>query len=234
MASPTRWTWVWVNSGSWWWTGRPGVLWFMGSQRVRHDWATELNCSTFLSFGLQIHCNSGAPYCSSTYGQLPIINPFLSSCKAPAAAKSLQSCPTLCNPIDCNPSGSPVPGILQARTLEWVALSFPMRESEKWKRSRSVVSDSLRPHGPQPARLLGPWDFPGKSTGVGCHFLLFFKAPSWAYLEKCIRLLLCSTSFFLVFFLPLTHMVCFCILHMGFVESSKCLPATVQSSACKG
>ena len=42
MASPTRWTWVWVNSGSWWWTGRRGVLWFMGSQRVGHDW-TELN-----------------------------------------------------------------------------------------------------------------------------------------------------------------------------------------------
>ena len=43
MASLTRWTWVWVNSGSWWWTGRPGVLRFMGSQRVRHDWVTELN-----------------------------------------------------------------------------------------------------------------------------------------------------------------------------------------------
>ena len=43
MASRTRWTWVWVNSGSWWWTGRPGVLPFMGSQRVGHDWATELN-----------------------------------------------------------------------------------------------------------------------------------------------------------------------------------------------
>ena len=42
MASLTRWTWVWVNSGSWWWTGRPGMLWFMGSQRVRHDWVTEL------------------------------------------------------------------------------------------------------------------------------------------------------------------------------------------------
>ena len=42
-ASPTRQTWVWVNSRSWWWTGRPGVLWFMGSQRVGHDWATELN-----------------------------------------------------------------------------------------------------------------------------------------------------------------------------------------------
>ena len=43
MASPTQWTWVWVNSGSWWWTGRPGLLQFMGSQRVRHDWVTELN-----------------------------------------------------------------------------------------------------------------------------------------------------------------------------------------------
>ena len=43
MASQTRWTWVWVNSGRWWWTGRSGVLRFMGSQRVRHDWATELN-----------------------------------------------------------------------------------------------------------------------------------------------------------------------------------------------
>ena len=43
MASPTAWAWVWVNSGSWWWTGRPCVLWFMGSQSVGHDWATELN-----------------------------------------------------------------------------------------------------------------------------------------------------------------------------------------------
>ena len=43
MALPTQWTWVWVNSGIWWWTGRPGMLWFMGSQRVGHDWATELN-----------------------------------------------------------------------------------------------------------------------------------------------------------------------------------------------
>ena len=43
MASLTRWTWVWVNSSSWWWTGRPGMLRFMGMQRVGHDWATELN-----------------------------------------------------------------------------------------------------------------------------------------------------------------------------------------------
>ena len=43
MASPTQWTWVWVNSGSWWWTGRPGMLQSMGSQKVGHDRATELN-----------------------------------------------------------------------------------------------------------------------------------------------------------------------------------------------
>ena len=43
MAPPTQWTWVWVNSGSWWWTGKPGVLRPMGLQRVRRDWGTELN-----------------------------------------------------------------------------------------------------------------------------------------------------------------------------------------------
>ena len=43
MASLTQWTWVWASSGSWWWTGRPGMLRFMGSLRVGHDWAIELN-----------------------------------------------------------------------------------------------------------------------------------------------------------------------------------------------
>ena len=48
MASPTQWAWVWVNSGSWWWTGRSDVLQSMGSQRVRHDWATELNWTVWM------------------------------------------------------------------------------------------------------------------------------------------------------------------------------------------
>ena len=48
MTSLTQWTWVWVNSGSWWWTGRPGVLWSMELQRVRQDWATELNWTRFV------------------------------------------------------------------------------------------------------------------------------------------------------------------------------------------
>ena len=59
---------------------------------------------------------------------------------AAAAAKSLQSCLTLCDPIDGSLPGSPIPGILQARTLVWVAISFS--NAWKWKWSRSVMSDS--------------------------------------------------------------------------------------------
>ena len=55
MASLTQWTWVWVDSGSWSWTGRPGVLWFMGSQRVGHDWATELNWTIIKTGKLYFH-----------------------------------------------------------------------------------------------------------------------------------------------------------------------------------
>ena len=87
-----------------------------------------------------------------------------------AAAKSLQSCLTnSVRPHRWQPTRLPIPGILQARTLEWVAISF----SNAWKWSRSVVLNSLRPHGLQPTRLLHPWDFPGKSTRVGCHCLLW-------------------------------------------------------------
>ena len=52
MASLTQWTWVWVNSGSWWWTGRPGVLQSMGSQRVGYDWETELNWTEWFSYSI--------------------------------------------------------------------------------------------------------------------------------------------------------------------------------------
>ena len=85
---------------------------------------------------------------------------------ATATAKSLQSCPTLCDPI---------PGILQVRTLEWVAISFS--NALKWKVKVKSLSHvwlfATPPH--QPTRLLHPWDFPGKSTGVGCHCLLQYN-----------------------------------------------------------
>ena len=69
------------------------------------------------------------------------------------------------------------PSLGFSRQEHWSGLPLPspMHESEKWKWSRSVVSDSLQPHGLQPTRLLRPWDFPGKSTGVGCHCLLQMK-----------------------------------------------------------
>ena len=91
---------------------------------------------------------------------------------AAAAAKSLQSCPTLCDPIEGSPPGSPIPGILQARPLEWVAIAFT--NAWKWKvkvKSLSPVRLLATPWT-APTRLLRPWDFPGKSIGVGCHCLL--------------------------------------------------------------
>ena len=63
-------------------------------------------------------------------------------------------------------------GFLRQEYWSGVPFPSPMHESETWKWSLSVVSDSSWPHGLQPTRLLHPWDFSGKSTGVGCHFLL--------------------------------------------------------------
>ena len=78
------------------------------------------------------------------------------------------------------------PSLGFSRQEHWSGLTFPspMQESEKWKWSRSVVSDSSRPHGLQPTRLLRPWDFPGKSTGVGCHCLLREGLQVTAKLKK--------------------------------------------------
>ena len=84
--------------------------------------------------------------------------------RAAASAKSLQLCPTLRDPIDGSPPGSAVPGILQARTLEWVAISFS--NAWKWKWSCSVVSDCSQPHGLQPTRLLRPMGFSRQWSGL--------------------------------------------------------------------
>ena len=83
---------------------------------------------------------------------------------------SLFSRARLCDHIDGSPPGSPVPGILQARTLEWVATSF--YNAWKWKvkgKTLSRVRPSATPWTAA-SRLLRPRDFPGKSTGVGCHW----------------------------------------------------------------
>ena len=85
------------------------------------------------------------------------------------------------------------PSLGFSRQEHWSGLPFPspMQESEKWKWSRSVISDSSRPHGLQPTRLLHPWDFPGKSPGVGCHFLLWLKCDRETIM--CLVARLCLT-----------------------------------------
>ena len=83
------------------------------------------------------------------------------------------SCVWLCVTPETAAHQAP-PSLGFSRQEHWSGLPFPppMHESEKWKWSRSVMSDSSRPHGLYPTRLLRPCDFPGKSTGVGCHCLL--------------------------------------------------------------
>ena len=108
-----------------------------------------------------------------------MLAPWKKSCYQPAAAaaaKSLQSCPTLCDPIDGSPLGSPVPGILQARTLEWVAIAFS--NAWKWKVKVKPLS-RVRPSAtPWTAAYQAPPSMGfsrQKSTGVGCHCLLWWK-----------------------------------------------------------
>ena len=90
---------------------------------------------------------------------------------AATAAKSLQLCPTLCYPIDGSPPGSAVPDILQARTPEWVAISFS--NAWKWKVKVKSLSHVWFLASPWTAAYQAPLSM-GKSTGVGCHCLLCY------------------------------------------------------------
>ena len=104
---------------------------------------------------------------------------------AAPAAKSLQSCPTLCDPRDGSSPGSPVPGILQARTLEWVAISFS--NAWKWKGKVKWFSCVWLLATPRTAAYQAPpsMGFPGKSIGMGCHCLLQTLTLTW-----CLRYIL--------------------------------------------
>ena len=107
------------------------------------------------------------------------------------------------------------PSLGFSRQEHWTGLQFPspMHESEKWKGSRSVMSNASRPHGLQPTRLLRPWDFPGKSTGVGCHRLTSdFHFHSW-FLKRQ-KLLLLEVTFLneaSCYFIEVQMRVCVCV-----------------------
>ena len=160
MTLPTLWTWVWVNSGSWWWTGRPDMLRFMGSQRVGHDWVTELNwtetevkpyntittacesihfiCETMQSQKLSSLCER--PYLMTILSLIfiyKILSPsfgYLVIINTLSVWKLNESypvlSPTLCNLMDYSPPGSSVHELSRQEYLEWVAISFSRRSSQ--------------------------------------------------------------------------------------------------------
>ena len=105
---------------------QPGLISF------RMDWLDLLAVQGTLKSLLQHHSSKASILRRSAFFTVQLSHPYI----AAAAAKSLQSCPTLCDPIDGSPLGSPVPGFLQARTLEWVAISF----SNAWKWKGKVKS----------------------------------------------------------------------------------------------
>ena len=224
MSLLTWWTWVWATSRSWWWTGKPGVLQSMGSQRVEGVWMTKQKAFwkytdtrisiqswrfySFISINFNIeerkwihsshkidiyifftwrgninvpkpwmkrmHCFknlSGVSYLSLTCVsfsllQCPLLqfplwktkkthskrditerlswsHSFKISTGKDVHAKSSQSCPTLCNPVDCSPPGSSVHGILQARTLEWAAIFSSRGSFQPRVRPASLMSPAL-------------------------------------------------------------------------------------------
>ena len=147
MASPTQWTWVWVNSGSWWWTRRPGMLQSMVSHRLGDDWATELN------YNLKI----GTSWQSSLRTQLKIGETYFENFVS-VSESQMGPCYLF-------------PWLLMLATASPVFLHFAysvprlhISRSSWWRWSYSVVSDSLRPHEPQhtrpPSPSTTPWVYP--------------------------------------------------------------------------
>jgi len=135
MASPTRWTWIWVNSGSWWWTGRPGVLRFIGSQRVGHDWATVLNwwCLKKNSWKDKTMQYLLVEQILWGYEFLDFYFQDKHCVSHSVGTDSLQP-----HGLLCNLPGSIVHGILQARILGSVAM--PFSRGSFYTRNQTLVS----------------------------------------------------------------------------------------------
>ena len=151
MASLTQWTWVWVNSGSWWWTEawRAAVLGVAKSQTQLRDWTTkqfQTNRRQNLLFyhgqerWQQESCHSlkTVRWNFSCYPVFSRILPFRNMVKtALSESEVTQPCLAVGDPMDCSPPGSSVHGLLQARILKWAAMPFSRRS---WPRDRTWVS----------------------------------------------------------------------------------------------
>ena len=156
MASPTQWTWVWVNSRSWWWTGRPGVLRFMGSKRVGHDWVTQLNWKNFHSLEA----------CSSIWGKFQQV-------RSQFGREGLPSCGTSGkepNERDVrhgssNPESERSPEEENGNPLQYSCLENSMDRGAWWATVHGVAKSRTR----LSAQCFGRerWGSKEKGTGVG-------------------------------------------------------------------
>ena len=152
LASRTQWTWVWVDSGRWWWTGRSGMLQFMGSQRVRHDWATELNwterkkkrhLNLFPKLKETHHTEIKFMFTKGERAVRGWINREAGINIYTLLLLSRFSRVQLCAIPEMAAQQAP-PSLGFSRQEHWSGLPFlsPMHESVKWKWSHSVVSNS--------------------------------------------------------------------------------------------
>ena len=139
MASPTQWTWVWANSGSWWWARKPGVLQSTGSQREGHDWATELNWTEGEKKTTTKTCVSSVHRKTAPCISLPM-------CRHEMLAVAVlcvwwaKLCLTLCNPMDRSQPSSSVHRVLQVWMLEWAATPSSRGSSDPEVEAVSCVS----------------------------------------------------------------------------------------------
>ena len=168
MASLTQWTCVWVNSGNWWWTGRPCMLQSMGSQRVGQDWETELNwipeiCDQAVFFSGDAISLWGIPVFQHL-ASLALSNTYVIDC----------------DDQKCSPQNFQGPSREPSHS-HWEALGTSHKimicfSSATWvlvgNRQQSGLMCAGFDRQEQPSRLLCPLDFSGKNTGTGCHFLL--------------------------------------------------------------
>ena len=145
----TQWTWVWVNSRSWWWTGRPSMLQFMGSQRVGHDWATELNWLVpwrhapvhFQSRSKMCRTSTETESCSFLSSPCPLSKP-ITQASAPAE-KSLAVPQTVKHGITIWPSNSTPRYIPQRNENKYSNkyLSKNVSNSKGWKQPKCLSMD---------------------------------------------------------------------------------------------
>ena len=212
MASLTRWTWVWASSGSWWWTGKPRVLESLGSQGVRHDWATELNLYVEHFFKIaKLTVTQSRRVVSKGSKGSAVGSYYLSSyefqfykMKRVLEMDGNEDCTTQWYLMSMN-------CVLQNGHNKFYVMYLLLQHKRNLKNKQnklhyllfmyftvcvnhSVVSDPLWLHGLQPPRLLCAWNCPGKNTGVGCHSLLqgiFSSHGSKPGLLHCGQILYC-------------------------------------------